>query len=179
MTPRELTIEMQRIGAEPIWVAVSASHVGIYELPGKQSQAVILQWAEDLGVRDIYANDDIAWCALYINRLLMACQLPVAGQSYDLLRARILAMYGQPLPGDFYGMFGVFTRPQGAHVGIILGQHGDSYYVRGGNQSNAVSHVWMKKQRCIARRWPLAVPLPTVGLSSITGINAPMSVNEA
>ena len=163
----------------PIWVSVSASHIGISELPGTPSAAVIDRWAEDLGVRAIYPNDSIAWCALYMNRLMLACQLPTTGKGYDLLRARVFAMWGQPLDGVALGAILVFTRPQGAHVGIYLGETKTHYLVRGGNQGDAVRDALIEKKRCVARRWPNGVPLPVLASIAVNTTAAPVSVNEA
>lgn len=164
---------------EPIWLSVSASHVGIHELPGTQSAPVIQKWADDLGVRAIYPDDSIAWCALYMNRLMLACQLPTAGKGYDLLRARVFAMWGQPLAGVALGAVLVFTRPQGAHVGLYLGEDQARYYVRGGNQGNAVSDTWIEKTRCVAKRWPNGVALPELAAIQLAANGQPTSVNEA
>lgn len=163
----------------PIWVSVSASHVGIHEIPGQQSAAVIQQWAEDLGVSAIYPNDAVAWCALYMNRLMLACQLPTTGKGYDLLRARMFAMWGQPLGGVALGAVLVFTRPEGAHVGIYLGENVTHYYVRGGNQRDSVCDVWLEKRRCVAQRWPMGVALPELTPILLAANGAPVSVNEA
>lgn len=176
------TMEMRPVGVDPIWVAVSASHVGILEIPGPQSAEVILRWAKDLSVDKIYKNDDLAWCALYFWRLMLACRLPVmtSKDPYDLLRARLVADYGQPLMTDLFGMIGVFSRPEGAHVGIILGDLGDRYLVRGGNQGNAVSEVPIEKKRLMARRWPPGVSmLDARPLPRLAANGAAVSVNEA
>lgn len=180
------TIEMRPIGTtDPIWVAVSASHVGINELPGKLSQAVILQWAADLGVSTIYKDDDTAWCALYFWRLMMACQIPIPAfaSPYDYLRARKVAecQWGQVLTYDAYGMVGVYDRPGGAHVGLILGQRQGFDWVRGGNQSNRVGYSWIERERRLAngRLWPLGFALPAPGLPHVTAAGTAISRNEA
>ncbi len=177
------TINTTPVGQPPIWVTVSASHVGINELPGKLSQAVILQWAQDLGVARIYTNDDLAWCALYGWRVVQACQLPLPAftDPYDYLRARRFVEWGQVLDYDAVGMFAVFERPGGFHVGIVLGERGAYYWVRGGNQSNMVGHAWIEKARLVrdGRRWPIGVPLPARGLPTLLPNGHGPSTNEA
>lgn len=163
---------------EPIWLSVAATHIGIREIPGSLSAAVIQRWAADLGVSAIYDNDDVPWCALYLNRVMKACHLPMTGSGYDLLRARMFATWGQPLDGVALGAILVFTRPQGAHVGLYLGETDTLYHIRGGNQSNAVSDTWIAKDRCTARRWPAGLPLPIQQPIVTTTNGMPVSDNE-
>lgn len=164
---------------EPIWLSVAATHVGIKEIPGAQSAPVIMRWATDLGVETIYTGDAVPWCALYANRLMKACQLPTTGTGYDLLRARKFATWGQPLDGVALGAILVFTRPEGAHVGLYLGETDSHYRIRGGNQLDAVSDTWIAKARCVAMRWPAGVELPAVEPVQMVSDGKRASVNEA
>lgn len=163
----------------PIWLSVAATHIGIHEIPGAQSAPVIMRWATDLGVSSIYTGDAVPWCALYMNRLMQACQLPTTGAGYDLLRARKFATWGQPLAGVALGAILVFTRPEGAHVGLYLGETDTHYRIRGGNQLDAVSDTWIAKVRCVACRWPDGVALPAIGPVPLVTDKAPASGNEA
>ncbi len=73
----------------------------------------------------------------------------------------------------------MFTRPEGAHVGLYLGETATHYRVRGGNQGDAVSDTWIEKGRCVARRWPDGVALPLLASVLLTADGALASVNEA
>lgn len=151
--------------------------MGLAEVPGPSSNPVIMRWAKELGVP--YANDDEAWCALFMNRIMMACQLPVAGKSYDLLRAKSFATYGEPLMSPALGAILVFTRPTGGHVGFYLGETATDYRVRGGNTSNMVGDAWISKTRIIAMRWPGALATAILGPVLLAANGEPASVNEA
>lgn len=166
----------------PEWLSIARSHVGIKELPGRGSNPVILQWAADLDVARIYTDDDEAWCALWMNRVFMAAQIPLAGRGYDLLRAASFLSWGQGLPQPALGAILVFTRPQGAHVGLYEGETADAYYVLGANQSNAVTHVLIDKSRLSGVRWPTGCSLPalaTVPVTLAADGRVSLSTNEA
>lgn len=162
---------------EPIWLSVARAFVGISEIPGTVSNQVILQWARDL--KAPYLNDDVAWCALFICRLCLACGLPLPGSSYDLLRAKSFEFWGIPAsrgPGAVL----VFHRPGGYHVGLYVGERAEAFYVLGGNQSNAVSYTWIEKARLLACRWPSTVPPPPLPRPVLLTSNGqPVSGNEA
>ena len=163
---------------DPLWLSVARSYVGITETPGPASTAVILNWAKDIQA-PAYLNDGIAWCAVFINRLWMACQMPMAGTGYDLLRAKASLTWGQPLPIPALGAVLVFQRSEGGHVGLYCGERADAYYVLGGNQGNAVSYVWIAKDRMVGCRWPAGRVLPLLTPVMVASDGARLSVNEA
>ena len=162
----------------PIWLSVARSFVGIKEIPGAASQPVILQWAKDIKA-PAYDNDDIPWCAVFLNRVLLACQLPTAGAGYDLLRAKSFMAWGQGMALPAIGAVLVFQRPDGHHVGFYAGERDDAYCVLGGNQSNGVGYAWIAKDRLIGCRWPAAVPLPPPRPVVLADAVGALSLNEA
>ena len=147
----------------PIWLSVAQAFVGLREIIGPQSSQVILRWVEDTGAPSWYTNDDQPWCALFANRVLAACQMPMSGKGYDLLRAKSFETWGRPLTGPSAGAVMVFARDGGGHVGFYLGENDHAYKVLGGNQGNSVSEAWIAKDRLTAMRWPEGVPLPLTG----------------
>ena len=82
---------------DPLWLSVARMSVGITEHVGPGSNPVILQWARDIHAPG-FADDDTAWCAVFLNRLLLACHLPMAGTGYELLRARAFMSWGHAMP---------------------------------------------------------------------------------
>lgn len=138
---------------EPLWLSVARAFVGTQEAPGAPSNPLIMQWARDLQAPG-YVNDGVAWCALFVNRILLACQLPLCGRGYDLLRAGQFASYGQDVGQPVPGAILVFKRPEGHHVGFYVGESPAAYAVLGGNQTNTVSVVSIARERRIAARWP-------------------------
>ena len=170
---------------DPLWLSIMRAFIGLQELPGTGSNPVILQWARDLKVPHWYDDDDKPWCALAINRMLMAARLPVArgdksiaAEGYDLLRAKTFETYGRKLDIPAYGCILVFSRPEGAHVGFYLGERKDAYCVLGGNQTNRISIAWVKKDRLVAMRWPEGTTEePVLGRVWLNG-DATVSTNE-
>ena len=143
-------------------MSVARAFEGLREIPGPLSNPVILHWAREIGAPEgYYTNDDLAWCALFMNRLALACQFPLSGSGYELLRARSFTSWGQALAEPALGAWLVFVRPEGGHVGLYLGERADAYRVLGGNTSNQVGAAWIAKSRLIAARWPIGVPWPT------------------
>lgn len=162
---------------EPLMLSVARLCTGLLEAPGVASNPVIVHWAKDLGVPG-YTNDDIAWCALFFNRVAMACHYTLTGTGYDLLRAKTAAVWGQPLKLPTIGAVMVFQRDGGHHVGWYVGERVDAYRVFGGNQGNTVNETWIQKDRLRAVRWPSGVALPTTGATWLNTAGS-VSANEA
>lgn len=163
---------------EPIHLSVARMLLGLKEIPGPTSNQVILQWAKDLKAPDWYMDDDQPWCALFMNRLLMACHQDVSGPGFALLRAQSFEKYGQLMATPSPGAILVFTRAGGSHVGLYLGERLDAYRVLGANQGNSVSVAWIAKNRLTAIRWPSGVPRTNVGRVMMAD-DGTISTNEA
>lgn len=168
---------------EPSWLQAARRDEGLAEIPGPQSNPVILAMARAIGAPAWYHNDDQPWCAVAMNFWLLESGHPMAigsrGDFFDRLRALTFNTYGQDLARPALGAIGVFTRPEGAHVGMYLGQFRDLFYIYGGNQSNRVGGTWMNARRLKSWRWPPNEPLPTVGPIMLTHDGRQVSVNEA
>ena len=162
---------------EPLWVSVGRMLEGIAEIPGPASNPIILRWGQEIHT-PVFTNDDTAWCAVYANRLAVACQFPLSGTGYELLRARSFMTWGQRLDYEALGAWMVFWRPEGAHVGLYLGETDSAYWIHGGNTGNRVGAAWLAKSRLIARRWPVGVVLPAVGPVLLDAPSVPLSTNE-
>lgn len=164
---------------EPIWLSVGRAFVGIQEQPGPESNPVIIRWARDLNCPLWYSNDDQAWCSVWMNRILMAVQLPVAGTGFALLRAQTFEGYGAPVLDAVLGTVLVFNRPGGYHVGMYVAETADMYRVLGGNQNNGVSLAWLQKERCTAKRWPEGKDSSKYKRVLMSAIGGPVSTSEA
>lgn len=144
---------------EPIWLSVARMAIGVREVAGPANNPVVMQWAKDIGAPAWYDNDDKPWCAVFMNRLLMACQLPMSGTGFELLRAKSFETWGDPIDVPSPGCVMTFSRPEGAHVFLYLGENATAYYGIGGNQSNAVNATWVAKARLTSIRWPTGFPV--------------------
>lgn len=164
---------------EPLWLSLARMTEGISEIPGKDSNPIIMRWAAEIGAPSFFANDDIAWCNVWMNRVMMAAQLPLSGTGFELLRAESFARWGAPLVRPVLGCVTVIKRPAGHHVGLYLGEDATRFYLYGGNTGNRVAAAWMEKARLVAHRWPLGVPVIGAGPVLLAANGVPTSTNEA
>lgn len=77
-----------------------------------------------------------------------------------------------------YGAVIVFGREGGGHVGFVVGEDEDDYYVLGGNQSNAVNISRMSKTRMLGTRWPSSYKNSKTPLPKMTSEGIPKTTNE-
>lgn len=164
---------------EPIWLSVARLLVGVREIPGPQSNPIILNWARFIEAPAWYHDDDQAWCTVAMNALLKGCQRPMSGTGYALLRAKSFESYGQQMLEPALGAILVFSRDLGGHVGLYLGETATHFFVWGANQGNAVSLAWILKDRLTAIRWPPGVSLPSPMRVLLRADGSPVSTNEA
>lgn len=178
MTPRVLV--------EPIWLQHARKDTGLTEIPGPKSATRILEMARAIGAPAWFHDDDQPWCAVAQNAWLIESGQKIAtgtrGDFFDRLRALTFHTqpYGQGLVKPALGAIGVFARPEGAHVGMYLGETVDRFYIFGGNQRNRVGETWVERSRLKSWRWPPDAALPTsLAPIQLTANGVPLSVNEA
>lgn len=173
------TIGLVGTAGRPAWLAAADAKFGIRETPGPGNTPAIMAWVKNFPrwVRDIFTGDAVPWCALFVNQCLL--EAGVKGTP-DVLSAGSFATWGVPLGGPALGAIATFVRPGGHHVGFYLGQRADgAIRVRGGNQGDAVSDIWMPAGRLIAYRWPAGVALPFVAAVVLADNGEPLSSQEA
>lgn len=140
------------------WLIEAYHLLGVKEIPGQESNQEIIGWSYDLGL-DIYTNDDIPWCGLFVAHCI-GSQLPDEPMPSNVLGARNWKSFGiDSIPQ--LGAIMVFWRgsPTGwsGHVGFYWAEDDTAYHILGGNQSNQVSITRISKTRLIAARWPKTV----------------------
>ena len=157
-------------------------YYGIKEFPGKESNPKILAMADNVGVSNIYKNDDTAWCALFMCHILKSINYPMKFKGYECLRALSFLKWGDPISkadmkrGDIV----VFNRPGGAHVAILIAESEKTVAVLGGNQSNSVNITEISKDRIAGvRRWYPNKEMPEVAKKYIVNASGNISTNEA
>jgi len=175
---------LETIGTLPKLVSAGLQYLGIKEIPGAKSNPVILDMAAGLGISSIYKNDDVSWCALFINHILRITGKPpldYGKDKYNLLRAKYLVNWGAPVPhGDeMLGDIAIFNREGGGHVAIIIAETGSTFIVLGGNQSNSVSFTEISKTRLASCRRYYSIAAPTSVKKYIMDSSGKLSTNEA
>lgn len=151
----KLTLDrINKVTPLPWTIARGLELINIKEIVGKKHNQVILDWAKELGIENIYTNDEIPWCGLFVGIVCHRAKKdikPVGG----ILWARNWNKFGQKVSKAGLGDVLVFSRGSGGHVGFYTGENETHYYVLGGNQSNQVSIVKIRKDRLIGSRRPI------------------------
>ena len=96
----------------------AVKHIGTKEIVGKKHNKKILGWAEAIGLKSVYTNDEIPWCGLFIAYCCHAQGLQVVKHPLWALNWNKYGNVAQtPMLGDIL----TFTRNGGGHVGIYVG----------------------------------------------------------
>lgn len=126
---------------------------GIEEFPGAADNPIILSWAKELGLEDVYTHDSIAWCGLTMAIIAKRAGKPVV---IDPLWALNWASFGQKVTEPMFGDVLVFKRiGGGGHAGNYLCEDLECYHVGGGNESDKVNIARVAKVRLFAARRPI------------------------
>ena len=173
---------LNTIGTLPKLVAASLQYVGLKEYPGlNNSNPVIMNMAQQLGIGDIYPNDEVAWCSLYMCYLYLITGKPQPFKEYMILRALQQRYWGNEvnLNECKLGDVMVFQRPEGGHVGLYIAESKNSYHILGGNQSNSVSFTEIKKERLVSCRNYYSTAAPKSSQKYFIDNLGKVSTNEA
>lgn len=170
---------LEGIGTLPNLVVASLNYLGLKEYPGTtNNNPVIMNMAKSLGISNIYQNDEVAWCALYMCHLCKITNKPMPFTGYDILRAKSFENWGVASPQASLGDVLVFKRPEGAHVGLYIAESPTTYFVLGGNQSNSVNITEIAKNRLTAVRRYYSIAPPASVKPYMTNSSGNISINE-
>lgn len=160
----------------PPWMDAARAQIGTKETPGPANTPKIMTWAQKLGAKVLgiaYPSDATPWCGLFTAYAISTAGLRPPAIA---IRAKSWALWGEAID-PCEGAILVFERPGGGHVGFYDGETTTAYRVLGGNQSDAVNHTWIAKDRCIAVRWPSNYR--PMGKRKQLAASGPLSRNEA
>lgn len=140
------------------WMTLALAELGVAEIPGAQANARIVEYqkATPIGAA---GNDEIAWCADFVNFVLQEAGFPGTGSP----AARSFLQWGSFLDAPTYGAIVVLSRgsnPAQGHVGFLIDRTPTRLWLLGGNQGNRVSVAPFEASRIIGRRWPPGVAFP-------------------
>jgi len=176
---------LETIGTLPKLVSAALQYLGVKEIPGSASNPVILDMARGLGLQNVYKNDDTEWCALLINHLIRITNKPpvdTKGDIYNLLRARWLANWGEPVERgeERLGDVVILKRDMGGHVFILIAKTPSGNFIGiGGNQSNSVTIAEFSKDRAVAVRRYYQTGIPESAKQYIVDSTGLLSTNES
>lgn len=174
---------LEDIGTLPKLVSAALQYLGVKEIPGKANNPVIMDMAKGLGLEKIYTNEDISWCALFINHLIRITGKPPVktdGDPYNLLRAKWMLHWGNNVePNDEkLGDLLIFNRDGGGHIGLYVAESLSTYCVLGGNQRNAIDIIEIAKNRLIGARRYYATAAPASAKKYWLDSSGQLSYNE-
>jgi uncharacterized protein (TIGR02594 family) len=175
---------LDTIGTLPKMIASAIQYLGIREVPGKGSNPVIMNMAEGLGLKGIYTDDDMSWCAVFIGHLCKVAGKPLPdtkGDKYNLMRAFSYTWWGSEVTKKdaMLGDVIVKKRKGGFHVCLYVGESTNTFHVIGGNQSNSVTFAEIKKSEVIAVRRLYAIAPPASVKKYIISSTGVVGGNEA
>jgi uncharacterized protein (TIGR02594 family) len=113
--------------------------VGVTEHDGPEDNPIILQWARELGVGNMFTRDSQAWCTLWLSCMVQRAGLPLPKRSL-LLWSMAYAKWGtervgEPQLGDVVVTWRGKREQQIGHVRIFLAiVKPDTWLMVGGNQ---------------------------------------------
>ncbi|MDX3977167.1 TIGR02594 family protein [Shinella sp.] len=164
---------------EPVWMREARRLIGVREVVGKGSNAVIMGWAKRLGgwVASFFKDDDIAWCGLFMAHVL-GLTLPREPLPANPLGALQYNKFGRQLAVPALGAIMTFTRDGGGHVGLYVGEDKTHFHILGGNQGNSVRISRIEKDRLSDTRWPKTGEPERPGRVLLTAAGVPASSNE-
>ncbi|RAJ28860.1 TIGR02594 family protein [Pedobacter cryoconitis] len=152
---------------------------GTKEVPGKESNPVIMGWAKSLNI-SWYTADSVPFCGLG-----MGIWAKNAGYPFDknkLLAAKSWLEWGIPVATgkEMLGDVLVFGRIGGGHVGLYIGEDQSTFHVYGANQSDDTGFTRILKTRLLgARRSPFKSGQPANIRKVLLSESGEISKNEA
>ena len=175
------------MGTEPIGQPQTGPDRGKPELPWMQAAAAVMGLHEHRNTSQLknwfHKSIDprsVPWCGAFV----ATCHRIADPSVYipdQYLVARSWGKFGKECPPSF-GATLTFWRGSRSgwkgHVGFYVGEDDSAYWVRGGNQSNAVTDTRIAKNRLLEARWPAGVPM-TGKRVLLDSKGAPLSTNEA
>lgn len=166
---------MNKPNSEPRWLIEARRHLGVTEIPGPQTSAVISGWLHKLSAW--WVDDETPWCGVFVAACIESSGIPLPKY---WMRAKEWAEWGSRLATPVPGCIVVFERQGGGHVGFVVGiTKQGRLMVLGGNQGNRVSIAPFDPTRVLAYVWPAAEPLYTGHLALLDAGGMPLSTNEA
>jgi uncharacterized protein (TIGR02594 family) len=134
----------------PPWALVALAELGQREIIGADANPRIAAYLKTVAQK---ADDEIPWCAAFVNWSLLQCGIKGTG----LANAKSYLTWGAHTalrPGAIIIQNRGHQSWQG-HVSIVVQVNSTGVYAIGGNQSNMVSIANVSKDLIVAARYPL------------------------
>jgi uncharacterized protein (TIGR02594 family) len=137
----------------PPWMAEMHRKMGLHEV---RDNAVLSAW---LKIGRFLGNPArLPWCGDAVESVI-AKTLPAEPLPANPFFAQAWAKFGVDTVVPLVGSIGVIRwNASSGHVGIVAGIEGNTVYLLGGNQSNAINVSGFPRSKFIAFRWPKTYP---------------------
>jgi len=147
----------------------------------RKYESRIVGWAKRLvrkGVQGVswYTKSSIPWCGLFVAHCVSVA-LPDEVIIDSPLWARNWIKFGEKTTPK-KGAIMVFKRGKGGHVGFYASEDSRHYHILGGNQSNSVTIMKIRKSRFLGARWPTTASSIDSG-ATFADVEYNLSTNEA
>ena len=160
----------------PKVIAEAMRYLGLNEIKGPVHNATIMSWAKEVGVQKIYTSDEVAWCGVFVAKVIQKAGFEVVKDPLWALNWRNCGTVQKvAMLGDIL----TFKRDGGGHVAFYIAEDKDYYHVLGGNQSDSVSITRIAKNRCVGiRRCPWKISQPNAVKQYFVSASGAISTNE-
>lgn len=141
------------------WMEVARTQIGVEETPGRGTTARIADYHAETS---LHARDDeTAWCSAFVNWVMKQCDL--VGTRRADARSWLQWEHGErcdPKPGAIAVLWR--GKPIGwqGHVAFVDRIEGETLWLLGGNQGDAVSIAPYPSSRLLGCRWPKPATVP-------------------
>lgn len=135
----------------PSWLIIALQEMGQQEIVGRESNPRINEY---LSVCGLPGDDEIPWCAAFINWVLKQSGKNYTGEAL----ARSFVSSGIKLSVPILGCVTVLKRGKykwQGHVGLYMDHYGGKIQILGGNQHNRVGINSYRIADVLAYRWPV------------------------
>lgn len=132
-------------------IKIALKEYATHDIIGKASNSRVLEYFHDIGQKWV-TDDDTAWCAAFVNWVLLKAGLPTTGS----LLARSFLTYGSkttvPQVGDIVVFWRISPSSIYGHVGFFIKEVDGKVYVLGGNQNDSVNITAFPKNQVLDYR---------------------------
>lgn len=149
-----MTTEIEKKNAP--WMAIAEKYLGVAEIDGARDNPVIIKFYASAGHPEI-KDEDVAWCSAFANAVMY--ESGRKGTQNLMARSWLRWTEGDTVSVPRYGDIAVFKRgsdPVYGHVAFFERWDDDYVYVLGGNQSDAVTHTKISRDKLLGFRRPKA-----------------------
>lgn len=157
--------------AELPWMEWAKGELGTKEVPGRGSNARIIEYRKLAGIALDGDDSDVPWCKIFVNAAFRQANLPIEANAMALSITKdpnFVELDG-PSPGCVVVYWRGNPHSGTGHIGFYVGENaqGTRILTLGGNEGDMVKQAWFPKNSrafgLVGYYWPESVDDPTDG----------------